>query len=443
MKITVTAERPENDKVAATVTVPAAEVDKAIAKTYKDIARRYQFQGFRRGRAPRPVIDGILGREAVLAEATNNLLTEVQPLMIDELDIVPIDRPDYGEDADLVAPGTDYVVNATIAVTPLCELDSYDAPAIQMPPADATDAEIELQVNQLLSYQMTFEDIEEDRPVQEDDIVSCDIENKNNCAEYAGKNRMLSLAAASLPEALVEGIIGMSKGETKAISWERTHTHDDEELSASFECEVTINAIRKQVIPELTDELAKNSFGFETVAELRDAVKEEIEDDKKRSLPGLKEDRVVEAIGPRLELEDIPEAYENQVFNELANEFLGQLQNQGMSLDGYLKARNIESGDFVADLHEQAKERARQSLALDALAAHLDIEVTEDEVRAEFERAGVGDVRAAMAEFAADGRMPAIRESIRRSKAVKWLTDNAIVTEVDEVAERVAEAEAE
>ena len=89
MKITVTAEKPIDDKVAATVTVPAADVDKAIAKTYKDIAKKYNFQGFRRGHAPRPVIDGIIGRESVLAQATNDLLNAVEPMMLEELDVTP------------------------------------------------------------------------------------------------------------------------------------------------------------------------------------------------------------------------------------------------------------------------------------------------------------------------------------------------------------------
>ena len=89
---------------------------------------------------------------------------------------------------------------------------------------------------------------------------------------------------------------------------------------------------------------------------------------------------------------------------------------------------------FIGDLHKQANDVARESLALDALARELKIEVTEDDINAEFEKAGVKDVEASKAEFIADGRMPAVRESIRRSKAVDHLVENAKVTEVDETA---------
>jgi trigger factor len=101
----------------------------------------------------------------------------------------------------------------------------------------------------------------------------------------------------------------------------------------------------------------------------------------------------------------------------------------------YLQARNIKSQDFINDLHEQAEERARQSLALDALADKLELEATEDDVRKEFEKAGVDDVDSRIEDFRKGGQLPAIRESIRRSKAVDWMVENAPVTVVDEVAE--------
>ena len=436
MNITVTAERLENDKVAATITVPAAEVDNSVAQAYKDIARRYQFQGFRRGRAPRPVIDGIVGREAILADATNDLLNDAQPIMLDELDLVPVERPDFGEDPALVVEHEDYVVTATITVPPTVELESDEPVSINMPPEEATEAEIDLQVNQLLAYQVTYEDVEEDRGAEVGDIITVDIANKEGADDLAGKNRTMALTADSLPEELVAGIEGMKKGETKEVTWERSHMHGDHEHVHNYVVEVTLNAIKQAVTPELDDELAKKSFGFDTVAELRDAVKEEIEEDKKRSLPNLKEDRVVEELGKRVADVELPEAYENQVFQELANEFLTSLQRQGMSLDMYLGARQIDTDAFLADLHKQAAERARQGLALDALAKIKGFVATLDDVREEFVKAGVENVEASMEEFRKDGRISAIRESIRRTKAVQWLVENANVTEVDEVAER-------
>ena len=296
MNITVTAERPQNDQVVATLTVPAADVDKAIAQTYRDIAQKYAFQGFRRGRAPRPVIDSMVGRSSVLAQATEDVMNEAQPLMFEELDIVPVDRPNYGDDPVTVVEHEDLTVTCTVSVPPTCELDSYDAPAINMPPQEATEAEIDMQVEQLLSYHVSYEDETEDRAVVAGDVIVADVQNKEGAPELAGTDRQLGLSNAYLPSEFVDGIVGMTKGQTKDIEW--TRAHDDHEHHVAVT--VTLKGIKKSVTPELDDEFAKKSFGFDTVAELRDAVKEEIEGDKKNSLPGLKEDRVVEEIGKHL-----------------------------------------------------------------------------------------------------------------------------------------------
>lgn len=430
LNITVKPQEPKDGVLTAEVTIAAADVDAAIAKTYKDIAHKYQFQGFRRGHVPRPIIDGIIGKQAVLGQATNDVLNDIEPMILNELDIVPIGRIEYPAEPELLAAGTDYVVECHMDVRPDAGLTSYDAPSITMPPAEATDAEIDLQLDQLLAYQTTYEDAKLKRGVKAGDIVSVNIENVENGERFAGQNRMINLDGAALPEAMSEALTGMKAGETKDVEWADGDT--------TVKLTVTLNSIMKAVKPELDDELAKKSFGFDTVAELRDAVKGEIEADKARTLPGLKEDRLVEAVGKQLDLEEIPENYQNQIFQELASEFLNTLQRQGLTLDTYLGARGIDMGSFLEDLRTQAADRARQSLALDALAKHLGLTVDADEVRAEFEKANVGDVDAAIAEWTGDGRIPAIRESIKRTKALAWLVENAVVETVDEVAERLA-----
>jgi len=438
LNITVKAQEPKDNKLVAEVTVLAKDVDAAIKKAYKDIANKYNFQGFRKGHTPRPVIDGIVGREAVLAQATNDLLNEVEPLMIDELDVVPMGQASFGDEPKLAEDGTDYVIEVTVPVRPEAELDSYDAPTINMPPEEVTEAEIDQQIEQLQSYQASYEDIEdEERVAEEGDVVQVDIDNVEGSEDWAGKNRMATLDGFGMPQELQDAIKGLKKGESKDVEWTETHEHDDHVHEVTHKLKVTLNAIKQRVIPELTDEVVKKGFGFDTIAELRDAIKEEIEQDKKVSLPGLKEDRAVEAIAEHLTLEEVPSEYVDQVFNETAQQVLGNLQSQGMSLDMFLQMRGIKAEDFVADLRKQAEERARQSLALDALAKHLNIEATVEEVKEEFAKAGA-EVESLYEQFRKAGNLPAVRESIRRTKALKWLTENAPVNYVDEVAERRA-----
>ena len=117
MNITVKAEAPADSKLAATVTVSSADVDAAVKKAYKDIANRYNFPGFRRGRAPRPVIDNMVGREYVLGIATEEIAQQVEPLMLDELDVVPVAEVDYSE-VESVVEHEDYEMKVTVPLIP-------------------------------------------------------------------------------------------------------------------------------------------------------------------------------------------------------------------------------------------------------------------------------------------------------------------------------------
>ena len=487
----------EDAKLTATVTIPAADVDAAIKQAYKDVAKKYRFPGFRPGHAPRPVIDSALGAEATLAQATNDLLNAKEGSVLEELDIVPVKDPEY-KDVEVCKDHEDYVYSIEFALRPTPELSSYDPVEINMPPEEVTEAEIDQQVNQLMSYQATFE--ETDRGIEPTDFISLNIKDVQNAADVAGDDKMVILNSGLLPEVFDTELLGMKTGETKTISWmtesplakveaegsEAAEEESEEAAEAEAEeaeeeataeaateeaaaeapaeepetaaeeqaeeeapeqveaiAEVTITKVQERHVPELTDELAKNSFGFNTVEEMRYAVQEEIESEKASQFPQLKENRVVAAITERLQLDEMDPDYEQSVFQDVAQNFLQNLSRQGMDLDTYLQQNGMSGEDFINQLHAQSEELARESLALDALARNLDVEVTQEDIDKEFENAHIEDIAASEAQYLADGQMPAIRDSIRRSKAIDWLVDNAIVTVVDEAAEANAAYAAE
>ncbi|AEB06918.1 trigger factor [Coriobacterium glomerans PW2] len=429
----ITASDVKDGKLAAEVTIPAVDVDAAIRKAYRDAAHKYRFPGFRAGKAPRPVIDNMLGAQAVLAQATNDLVGATEPKVLNELDIVPVKEASY-DDLDIVKDRQDFSYNVTFPLRPEAELSSYDPVEIEMPPEEVTAAEIDAQIDMLVGYHATFKEIE-DRGIADDDFVTVDIKDIHGGESLAGQGRMIAMGSGNLPSAFDEGLIGSGVGDTKEISWTPEET-DAEEASV----EVTIKGIRHRELPELTDEFAKTSFGFDGVDAMRDAVKLELEQDKSSKLPGLKEQRSVSALAERLELTEMDKDYESTIFSELGQNFLQNLSQRGMTLDAWLKSSQITSEQFIADLHHQADDVARESLALDALARKLDIEVSDEDVDAEFERAGVDDPAASKESFIAEGRLPAVRDSIRRSKAIEWLVGSARVSVVDEAARR-AEAD--
>ena len=425
--LNITASDVKDAKLTATVTIPAADVDAAIKKAYKDTAKKYRFPGFRAGKAPRPVIDSALGAEATLAQATNDLLGTSEPAVLNELDIVPTKQGDY-KDIDLVKDHEDYTYSVEFSLRPEAGLSSYEPVEIEMPPAEVTESEIDAQVDMLLGYHATFEDVE-GRAVEGEDYVTVDIKDVKNAEQFAGEGRLLSMGTGNLPKEFDEALIGANVDDVKTITWKADEDSDEETT-----VEVTVKGIKTRKLPELTEDFVKENFGFDGIDAMRDAIKLELEQDKASKLPALKENRCVSKLAERLELEEMDEDYEQSVFQELGQNFLQNLSSRGMTLDTWLQASGLSSEQFISDLHHQANDVARESLALDALARELNIEVTEEDVDNEFKNAGVKDVEASKAEFIADGRMPAVRESIRRSKAVDHLVENAKVTEVDETA---------
>ncbi len=396
MDIQVKAEAPKNDEMKATLTIPAKDVDAAIARVYKEIANKYKFQGFRQGKAPRPVIDSMIGKPAVMADATNEVMAAAEPLLFHELNVVPMGDPTYGEkdkEVSSVEAGKDYTLAVTIPLRPDYKLSDYNPVKIQMPPAKATQAEIDQQTEALLSLQANMHAMKEQTQA------------KKGPGEIADK--------------------GESEKAEKGAS---------EKAGAP-------KAADKKAAPKLsklTDELAKEAFGFESAAAFTEAITKEIQQDKDANLGRLKEARALEALTKRLGDKKVPEAYAEEVFQENARAFMNNLQAQGQTVDSFLQMRGLKMEQLLDDMHKQAEEQALQSLALDSLAKELKINPTDDDVKEEFASVykDPKDMKRAMDEFLKSGRLPSIREAIKRQRALKWLVDKAEVEEVDEIAEQ-------
>ena len=138
----------EDNRTKVTVTVDAADIDARIKKTYKDFANKYNFPGFRKGKAPRPIIDNALGAEAVRATVTDDVVNGTYPLAIDDCDLYPIAKPEFDE-TDLVEAGKPYTFSFTVTVKPEIEISSYEPVEIELPAEGTTDAEIDEQIDKV------------------------------------------------------------------------------------------------------------------------------------------------------------------------------------------------------------------------------------------------------------------------------------------------------
>ncbi|RNL38454.1 trigger factor [Paraeggerthella hongkongensis] len=428
----------QDNRTKVTVTVDAKDVDARIKKTYKDFANKYNFPGFRKGKAPRPVIDNALGKEAVRATVTDDVVNGSYPLAIDDCDLYPIAKPEF-EDTDLVESGKDYTFSFTIAVKPEFELSGYEPVAIELPAEGVTEQEIDDQVEALCEHYYTYEDAAAATKVKEDSYIDLAMKATDDKGEdipsLITENRPYGLGAGLFPAEFDEQLVGLKKGQTATFTLDMP-ADAPIMLSAlqgkteKINFEVEVKVVKKKIMPEVNDEWVKETLGFEGVEDLRTRIAETVTQQKADLMPRLKENACLNAISERLEGE-VPAGMVEENEASLIQDFFQQMQAQGMTFDVYLMQQGLTPDQFKADVKQQASDMAKQDLALDAWARHAGMSVSDEEVTDEFVKSGVENPEALQAEWRANGQLHMVRQGVLRTKAVKDLMDTAVVTELD------------
>ena len=428
----INVEALENNQVKFSFEVDAADVDARIKRTYRRVAKRYSFPGFRPGKAPRPVVDSIMGENSVLTTVTEDLVNEVYPQALEENNLVPLQRPNYEYELDLVEDHKPFNFTATILVKPEVELTSYEPVEVEIPATEATDEEIR-------NYYHDFKDANANTKVKPGEFVELTMTVTNEAGEevsaLSADHRLYELGKGVYPASLDAELIGLKKGQEKSFDLDLT---DDDSLITSnleekgkFHFDVKVEVIKRKVVPEVTEEWAKETFGFEGLEDMRTKIGDSIKGQKMASAPRRKENECLMELASRVEAE-LPEVMLETQETRLLQDFYAQLTRMGLTFDQYLKTMELTADKFKEDNKKQAADMVRQDLALDAWARHYDIVATEDEVHAEFTSADLDDPEAIEAEWRKEGRLPMIRESIVRANALRDVVAKAKVTEVVE-----------
>ena len=423
MEVT-TSIREDDGKTQVTVAMTADEVKEHIDRAFKSFSKT-RIPGFRAGKAPRQVlVQNFGGHDVVYEQITSDMINDVAPIAVDEQDILFIADPEF-EESGIVADGEPFSFTLSGKVKPDIELLTYDPVAIEMPPEEVTEAEMDAQFEALKDYYYGFDTVE--RAAKEGDFVMVSLEATVDGEEYDGltyESRLIEIGGTAVPAQVSEQIVGMSAEETKEFDFKG---EEDEIEGKDVHVKVTVKEVREKQIPELNDEFAAK-VGFDSFDELYSKIKEQVGEQKKQQLPGLKEARCITELAKRIHGQ-IPQAYVNFTRENILRDFFNNLQNQGTTFDQFLASNGITSDDFKADLDKQAQEEAEESLALDALFRELKMEITEEDINKEFE--AVSDPVATRKSWEEAGRMSVIREAIRRQRATEWLVENAVVTIVE------------
>lgn len=433
------AEALENNLQKVSVTVDAADVDARIAKTYKQFAHKYNFPGFRKGKAPRPVIDNALGKEAVRATVTDELINEAVPTAIDECGLFPAsNQPDFEGTDKLVEAGKDFSFTFTIAVKPEYELTNYKPVEIELPAEEVTDAEVKEQIDMMREHYADYEDASAATKVKADSMVDISIkatgDDGKELTSICTEDRPYTLGGGLYPEDFDKNLVGLKKGDSKQFTIDMPAQptlmlSSIAGQTSKINFDVEVKSVKKKVLPELNDAWAKDIMGFDNMDDMTERVKESIKVQKESATPRIKEQACLEEIAKRLKGE-VPENLVAQNETQLIQDFFRQLQAQGMTFDVYLQQMGMNSEQFRDDVKKQAEDMTKQDLALDAWARHAKLEATDVDIEMEFIKSGVDDPKALQEEWRKNGQMYMVREGVLRAKAVTDLMDSAKVTEL-------------
>lgn len=438
-------EKLDGSTVKLTVTVPAADVDKAVDETYASIAKQVKIPGFRKGKAPRPVIDTHVGREYVLGEATEAVVNGTYPAAVDTEGLRPIDSPDIG-DLDSVEPGEEFTYVAEIETRPELTLSTYDDISVELPPSKATDREIDAQIMYMAERFATLEPVA-GRGVQVEDFVLLSFVGKVDGEEYDGNavdKYLYEMSRGLMPIEFDRGLVGVEAGGEAHIEFPIPDTSSNPEFvgrTATFD--VTVHEIKAKLFPELDDAFAENVGGFESIDALRADIREKMDGQKVVAQMQLKERESRSALATRLE-GDIPDAMVHSRTNAMVRDFASGLEARGTTLEGYVAATGVSPTQIEADIREQAVESVREELALEALYRALKMEVTDADIDEEL-RLIAGETEEAPEDlrkrWEEAGVMAALIEQVQQRKAMQWLLDHVSVVEKDESDAATVEAE--
>ena len=346
----VTTEKIENHKVVLTIEVPAEELDKGIKAACKSLANRVNIPGFRKGKAPRRILEMNIGKEAILDEAFDRVAQKAFDEALKQENLDPVDRPQV--DIVTLEEGKDVVFKATITPVPEVTLGEYKGLKVAKDAVEVKDEQVEEQVKNILNHHAKMVDAEEGATVANDDFITLDFKGEVDGVAFAGgegKDYPLQIGSHSFIDTFEDQLVGLKVGEEKDVNVtfpEEYHAKDLAGKAAVFHCK--INSIKHKEMPELTDEFVKASTSYESIEDMKAKLRENIEKNAQREADTKRRNEILKQATDNITV-DIPEVMvENRVSN-MIQELSVNLENQGMNLDAYLKYANMD----MAKLREQ------------------------------------------------------------------------------------------
>lgn len=419
----VAAQEIEHSQVVLDIEVEDERVERAVNQAYKRIVQRINVPGFRKGKAPRALVERMVGREALLEDAVEQLVPEVVEDAVKQQELVMVARPSLE-----VVSTQPLQVKATVPVQPKVELGDYKSLKIEATPAEVTDEQVDRVVERLQESNATWEPVE--RAAEMGDRVAIDVLAKageTTVMESKDAEYVISAEGPQPAEGFAEAIVGMTAEETKTVSLKLPDDYRNEELAGQdAEFTITLHWVKAKDLPPLDDELPSVvGTEHESLEALRTAIRENLSAREQHERRMAHEEEVVNSVVEQATVDLPPQLVEEEA-GRLVQQLAQNLERQGIPLQSYLRFTQKTEEQFRDEMMAQAERSVRRSEVLNAVALAEGIEIADDEIRTQLE-AGLEDtnqnrrlVRNAMNNPAMKERFAA---SLRRERAIRLLLE--------------------
>lgn len=426
MKVTV--ENGENQQVTLTIEVEAAEVNKAVDQACKRLANRVSIPGFRKGKAPRMIVERHVGKDAVLQEAFDIVAPKALSKAFDEQKIDPVTRPSV--DIETLEEGKDLVFKATVTPRPEVKLGDYKGLNVPKNEVNITDEDVEKQLKTFQDRQGKLVDAPEGAEVKDGDFTTLDFKGFVDGEAFdggEGKDYPLQIGSNSFIPGFEDQLVGAKIGEERDVNVKFPEEYHAKELAgkdATFKC--TIRSIKTKKLPAIDDELAKKVSKFETLDELKADIRKNLEENAERTAENDQKSAAIEMATNNITV-DIPAVMIDNRVTAMIQEMAMRLEQQGMKLEQYLQYAGTDIAKLREQYRETAEKNVKTDLMLEEVAKAEDIKVEAkdlDEEVAAMAAAYGATPQQVQKIIKEQGRIGDLAASVLRKKTAQFIIDN-------------------
>lgn len=414
-----------NDGV-LTFSVDQTLIEKGLKQAFDKVKKNLNVPGFRKGKVSRQVFNRMYGEEALYEDALNAVLPEVYEAAVKEAGIDPVSQPKI--DVESMNKGEDWVVTAEVTVKPEVKLGEYKNLTVEKQDREVTDEDLDARIQRELDAQAELV-IKEDEAAVEGDTVVIDFEGFKDGEAFEGgkgENYSLELGSNSFIPGFEEQLVGKKAGEEVEVKVTFPEDYQAEDLAGKEAVfQVKVHEVKALELPTLDDEFAKDvDDSVESLDELKEKYRKELTESKEAAAIEAKDEAAIRQAVDNAEIVDLPHVMVHDEVHRSMDEFLNNMQRQGIAPDMYYQLTGTTEADLHKQFEAEAEVRTKTNLVIEAIAKAEDIEVSQEDIDNEIKELSeqykmpIDQVKKVLTE-------DMLKHDIRMKRAVEVITETA------------------